>query len=249
MLPAFSPVQWLIALFAAFCIGFAKSGFPGVSLLVVLLMAQLFPPRESTGVLLPLLICGDVFSVLVFHQHAQWRHIGRMLPPTLLGVVAGFFLMQYLSASAFGPVIGGIVMLMVVLQVLRQKMSAAYAHVPHTRGFAWAMGAGSGIATMLANAAGPVMSLYFLAIQLPKYELVGTSAWFFLIVNLSKVPLSAHLNLITPSSLLLNLWLIPAVALGIVSGRLLVGLIPQRRFEQVLLVCAFLAALRLLRVW
>jgi uncharacterized membrane protein YfcA len=111
------------------------------------------------------------------------------------------------------------------------------------------MGAGSGIATMLANAAGPVMSLYFLAIQLPKYELVGTSAWFFLIVNLSKVPLSAHLNLITPSSLILNLSLIPAVALGILSGRLLVGLIPQRRFEQVLLVFAFLAALRLLWVW
>jgi uncharacterized membrane protein YfcA len=249
MLPVFSPFQWLLAVFAAFCIGFAKSGFPGVGLLTVILMARLFPPRESTGILLPLLICGDVFSVLVFHRHAQWRHIGRMLPPTLLGVGGGYFLMQYLPSAAFGPVIGGIVMLMVVLQVLRQKMSAAYAHVPHTRRFAWAMGAGSGIATMLANAAGPVMSLYFLAIQVPKYELVGTSAWFFLIVNLSKVPLSAHLNLITPASLLLNLWLVPAVALGILSGRLLVGLIPQRRFEQVLLAFAFLAGLRLLAVW
>lgn len=249
MLPDFTLFQWSLAALAGFCIGFSKSGFSGVGLLTVLLMAALFPERQSTGALLPLLICGDVLSVLVFHQHAKWALIWRMLPPTVVGILAGYWLLRVIPDGAFGPVIGGIVLLMVLLQVLRQSVPKAYDALPHTRGFAWLMGAWSGVATMLANAAGPVMSLYFLAISIPKYELVGTSAWFFLLINLLKVPLSANLGLISKSSLLLNLCLIPMVALGIFSGRSLIRRIPQKRFEQILLGLATLAALRFMRVF
>lgn len=249
MLPDFTASQWLLAGLAAFCIGFSKSGFSGVGLVTVIIMARLFPPMLSTGVLLPLLICGDILSVLVFHQHAKWPLIWRMLPPTILGIIGGYFLMQKIPTHAFGPVIGGIVLGMVILQALRLRGTALWSHVPHTRAFAWTMGAWSGLATMLANAAGPVMSLYFLAIAIPKYELVGTSAWFFLIVNLFKVPFSAHLGLISGRSLLFNASLIPCVALGIIAGRRLIRVIPQRLFEKLLLVFAAIAALRLIGVF
>ncbi|MDB6150558.1 MAG: Sulfite exporter TauE/SafE [Chthoniobacter sp.] len=246
MLPNFDVASWLLAATAAFCIGFSKSGFAGSGLLTVLIMAKLFEARESTGVLLPMLICGDVLSVLVFHQHAQWKIIWRMLPPTIFGIVAGFILMHRLSEPAFRPVIGWIVLIMVVVQSVRRWRPALFEQVPRSTSFAWTMGTASGLTTMLANAAGPVMALYFLAIRLPKYELVGTSAWFFLLINLFKVPFSVNLGLIHSSSLALNFVLIPAIAFGIFSGQRLIRIIPQSLFEAFLLIFATVSSLRLI---
>src|SRR4051812_38831632 len=116
MLPAFDFTQWLLACLAAFCIGFSKGGFPGAGLVTVIIMAHLFGAKESTGALLPMLICGDLFSVWAFHQHAKWVLIRRMLPPTAGGVIGGWVLMQWLPGDAFRPVIGWIVLTMVLLQ-------------------------------------------------------------------------------------------------------------------------------------
>jgi len=248
-MPHLSPSDWLLAVLAALCIGLSKSGFSGISLVTIIVMAHLFPPRESTGIVLPMLIFGDFCAVAAFRQHGNWKQIRRMLPPTIVGILVGFGIMHYISNQHFGPVIGSIVLTMVVLQTLRQIKPALYEHVPHTRAFAWTMGGGSGIATMLANAAGPVMSLYLLAINLPKFELIGTSAWFFLIVNLFKVPFSAQLGLIHGQSLLFNLALTPAIALGTFAGRRLITIIPQRLFETLLLIFAGLASLRLIGVF
>src|SRR3954468_11573817 len=110
MLPHFTTGQWLLAILGAFCIGFAKAGFSGAGLANVLIMAYLFGAKESTGVVLPMLICGDIMSVMAYHQHARWTTIRRMLPPTLIGIIAGWAFMHWLSAAAYGPVIGWIVL-------------------------------------------------------------------------------------------------------------------------------------------
>jgi len=246
MLPDFTLAQWLLAALAAFCIGFSKSGFPGSGLVTVIVMAHLFGARESTGALLPMLICGDILSVRVYHQHAQWPLIRRMLPPTVAGIIGAWLVMQWLPEGAFRPVIGWIVLVMAGLQALRRWRPELYAGVPHSRSFAGGMGVATGVATMLANAAGPVMGLYFLAISVPKYELVGTSAWFFLIVNVFKVPFSAQLGLIHGMTLLFNLLLIPAIAAGIWVGRKLMPLVSQSLFEALLLAFATVAAVRMI---
>lgn len=246
MLPDFTTAQWLFAILGAFCIGFAKAGFSGAGLANVLIMAWLFGAKESTGVVLPMLICGDILSVLVYHQHARWATIRRMLPPTIAGIVAGWALMHWLSAPAYGPVIGWIVLVLATLQAWRRWRPNAFEQVPHSRPFAWSMGGATGFTTMVANGAGPVMTLYFLALATPKYELVGTMAWFFLIVNVIKVPFSVDLGLIHGSSLLFNLVLIPAIAVGIFAGRRLIGLVSQELFEWLLLAFAALAALRMI---
>lgn len=246
MLPAFTPTQWLLAALAAFCIGFSKGGFPGAGLVTVITMAHLFGARESTGALLPMLICGDVFSVWAFHQHARWAVIRRMLPPTVGGVIGGWIVMQWLPGAAFRPVIGWIVFVMVLLQSARRWRPAWFGNVPHSRGFAVSMGVATGVSTMLANAAGPVMGLYFLATETPKFALVGTSAWFFLIVNVFKVPFSAQLGLIHGMTLTFNLLLVPMIALGIFTGRRLIALVPQALFEALLLAFAAVASLRMI---
>lgn len=246
MLPPFTPTQWSLAVLGAFCIGFAKSGFPGAGLVNVVIMAQLFGAKDSTGVVLPMLICGDIFSVVVFHQHARWATIWRMLPPTLAGIVAGWGLMHWLTNAAYGPVIGWIVLVLAGLQAWRRWRPGMFEHVPHSRPFGWTMGGACGFTTMVANGAGPVMTLYFLALNTAKFELVGTMAWFFLIVNLIKVPFSVDLGLIHGSSLLFNVVLIPAIAAGIFTGQRLIKRVPQQLFETLLLVFAVIASLRMI---
>lgn len=248
-LPDLTPVQWVFAVISALCIGVSKSGFPGISLVNVMLMAKVFPPRESTGLVLPLLICGDVLAVFTFKRHANWHHIRRTLPIALAGVVVGALLMKSIDDVAFKHIIGVIILCMVALQTVNRLWPAAFEPYLQTRGFAWLMGSSSGVATMVANAAGPLMTLYLLAVGLPKLEFVGTSAWFFLVINVFKVPFSIWLDLIHGGSLLLDLVLVPGVVVGLFAGRRLVDMIPQRPFEIVLLVFTAAFALHFLGVF
>jgi len=246
MLPEFNVSQWALAGIAAVGIGVSKSGLPGISLLHVVLFAQLFPGITSTGVVLPMLIAGDLGAVWLFRRHAQWPHVWRTLPPALAGVVAGWWLMGRLPATLFGPIIGGIVLALAGVQLLRDLKPGIFHEVPHSRSFAWIMGFIAGVTTMLANAAGPVMGLYLLAVALPKDAFVGTSAWFFLLINLLKVPFSAQLGLISPESLAFNALLIPPIFAGLFLGKSFISRIPQRWFDILVLAFAVAAAFKLL---
>lgn len=245
-LPPLTPGQWCLAAVAALCVGLAKGGFSGFGMLTVLLIAWVMPAYESTGAVLPLLICGDIFAVAIYRRHAQWVFIRRMLPPAFVGICIGYWLMPLIPKDHFRPFIGVVVFVMVVLQYIRQFRPAAFESVPNTRWFGISMGVWSGITTMMANAAGPVMALYFLAIGLPKYELVGTGAWFFMIVNIVKLPFSHHLGLVNKETLAFNLVLCPLVVVGIFLGRFLIQRVPQKLFEQILLFSSAAAALRLI---
>jgi len=243
-----TPTQWILAGFAAISVGISKSGFGGVGILTVALMAALMSghERESTGVVLPLLITGDLLATRAFRGHVRWPVLIRLLPPAMIGVCIGFFWMRGLSNTGFKPMIGWIVLALAALQFFRQIQPGIFQTIPHRRDFAWAVGITAGITTMLANAAGPIMALYFLAVQLPKLEFVATAAWYFLIVNLFKVPFSANLGFIRPESLLFNAALIPLVALGIASGRFFLHRLDQKLFEQLLLGLIGLTALHLI---
>ncbi len=247
-LPHLSPTQWLLAVVAAVGIGMSKSGLAGMSLVQVLILAFLFGARESTGVLLPMLIVGDICAVSIFHQHARWSYVRRMLPPACLGVVIAAIAMRWLNEAVYRPIIGVIILSLTVLQVMRSVRPAWFSHVPHTTWFTWTIGLIAGGATMLANAAGPIFTIYCLAVALPKFELVGTSAWFFFIINSFKVPFSVALGLIHGRTLLLNAILTPAILSGIFIGRWLTAHIPQRLFDGLLLAFAFVAALRLVGI-
>lgn len=246
MLPDFTAGQWCLAFIAAVGIGISKSGLPGISLLHVVIFAQLFPALQSTGVVLPMLIAGDVGAVCLFRRHAQWRHVLRTLPPAVFGVIIGWGIMARLPDARFGPVIGTVVLTLALLQALRDWRANLWQGIPHTRAFAWSMGFVAGVTTMLANAAGPVMSLYLLAVALPKQEFVGTAAWFFLLINVIKVPFSLQLGLITPNTLLFNAMLIPVIVLGLLLGKWVVTRLPQRGFDSLILLFAIVAAVRLL---
>lgn len=245
-MPHLSGWEWIIAVTGAICAGLSKGGFSGLGLIAVILYASIFGARDSTGIVLPLLIIGDVGAVTIFRQHARWDHIRRTLPLSAAGVVIGTLIMMRLDNASFRPLLGGVILVLTVLQLIRLRWPDIYGAVPHARPVAWSLGLIAGITTMVANAAGPLVALYYVAVGLPKMEVVGTLAWFFLIINIFKVPFSAWLGVIHGSSLALDAVLLPAVMFGLLSGRWLIGRISQRVFDSVLLAFAALAALRLI---
>ena len=238
--------DWLLLAIAAFGIGITKSGFSGVSMVHVYLFASVFGARDSTGIVLPMLIAGDVFAMSVYGKRAHWVYVRRMMPPTLIGVVAGWLLMFRLPEVYYRPLIGFIILGLTSLQILRLWKEEWFADVPHSAWFAWSMGILVGLTTMLANAAGPVFGLYLLAIGLPKLEFVGTAAWFFLILNIVKIPFSWSLGLIRLDTLALNAMLIPLIGLGLWVGSLVIRKIPQRLFDSIILILTGAASIRML---
>ena len=247
----------MLAALASLGVGVSKAGFPGMALLHVMIFAFLFGARDSTGIVLPMLIVGDLGAIGGFYPHTRWDHLRRTLPAACVGVFVGTFLMRYLSDTAFAPVLGWIILSLVVLHVRQaavEKRSGGFSqsvpeNPPDLFSTAVPLGLLTGVTTMLANAGGPVLTLYLLGRKVPKLELTATIAWFFFVLNLFKVPFSVGLGLIRPDTLALNAVLVPGIAIGLLFGRWLVHRVPQRLFNQLLLAFAALAAIRLIGVF
>lgn len=244
--PELSPTHWTLAIVAGLCCGIAKAGLAGVGMMTVLLMAEIFPGKLSSGVVLPMLIFADCMAGLIYRQEILWPRIRALFWPIMAGIVAGWAVLWYLPDAAFKPLIGGMVLLMLLLQLLRSRAPLLTGNLAGSTAFTWTGGLLTGLSTMIANAAGPIATIYLLILGLPKREFIATMAWLFLLVNLVKVPFSMHLGLISGGSLTLNLLLVPTVLLGLAVGRAAVMRLPQRPFQIIVLIFAALAAVRLL---
>jgi hypothetical protein len=237
---------WMVVASCAAMVGISKTGIPGVGILVVPLMAAILPARSSTGVLLGILILGDLFAATYYRHNAQWGHILRLLPAAFAGIVAGYFGLKVVTDQQLKPIIAGIVLAMLAVNYWRTRPASEDTQVPAQWWFAAGLGFLAGVTTMMANAAGPVMIVYLLAMKLPKIEFVGTAAWFFFVVNWLKVPFSARLELMTAESLKLDLLMLPFVAGGAAAGILVLKRMPQRAFNIVMQILAAAAAIKIL---
>ena len=268
LVPTLSPASWALVIAAALIVGFAKTALPGAGTIAVGLFALAMPAKESTAALLLLLIVGDMMALWVYRREPDWRTLVRLLPSAMIGVVIGVFYFARVDGDGVRLTIGVILLVLVIVTVGRRQLAqrrdasgAAGDRLPPTRAAAagsrpgaaaTAQGIGYGLlggfTTMVANAAGPVMSLYFYAMRMPVLTFLGTSAWYFAIVNLFKVPFSAGLGLITRDTLVMDVMLIPAVFLGAYAGTKVARRIPQKVFENLVLVLTVAAAIGLLVV-
>lgn len=251
---ALEPWQWALGAGCAFLNGVAKTGVPGLGILVVPLMLYVVTdPRISPGVVLPLLCLADLFAVLYYRRHAQWDRVVRLVPGVGLGLLLGMgglwaFDHWRMPDDLLTKAIGAIVLAMIIVQVVRKRMGeqAGEQVAPSASPVRAAVfGAATGFATYIANAAGPVMNLYLLSMALPKSEFMGTGAWFFFIINLVKVPQFAVQGRITLDTLWIDLLLAPAVIIGALAGRWLFARIPQALFERIILALAVVATVAL----
>ncbi|MGW0940622.1 sulfite exporter TauE/SafE family protein [Streptomyces sp. NPDC002666] len=247
---------WQLAALAAATalVGFSKTAVSGANTISLAVFAAVLPARESTGVLLPILIAGDVLAVLTYRRHAHWPTLLRLFPAVAVGVVAGTLFMMWAGDAAVRTSIGAILIFMAGVTVWRRRTANAAEEpaagggppTPAERLKARSYGVLGGFTTMVANAGGPVMSLYLLSAGFRKLGFLGTSAWFFLIVNTSKVPFSVGLGLIDAQSLLLDACLLLFVLPGAWIGRKCVDRINQRLFERLVIAATVLGGLQLL---
>jgi len=237
---------WVVAALCAVMVGISKTGIPGFGIVFVPLMAMVMPARQSTGAILGMLILADIFAVGYYRRAAMWGYLIRLIPATLVGIVAGYFVMKIISDAQLKPIIGVIVLGMLAVNWRRNRNGKGDEDVPTQWWFAEVMGFLAGLTTMMANAAGPVMIVYLLAMRLPKVEFIGTSAWFFFIVNWLKVPFSVQLGLVTAESIRMDLLMLPFIIIGAVLGIVALKKMPQRVFEITIQVLAAAAAIKLL---
>jgi uncharacterized membrane protein YfcA len=259
---------WALLALGAFCVGISKTGVPGIGILNVAIFAIVLPSaRHSVGVVLPILISADIIAVALYRRRAVWHHLWRLFPWAIAGIFIGFFAMPYLDDKQVARLLGVILLTLVGLTFVRKAMEkraaclaanaeAAQAEAPvetldekvqHTSPiFTGIMGIAGGFTTMVGNAAGPIMTLYLLAMRLPKMEFIGTGAWYFLLLNIFKVPFMTKLGWIDGPSLALSARLAPCAVIGALCGRAIVPHIKQEWFEFTALALTVIAALRLL---
>lgn len=226
-------------------IGMSKTGLSGVGLMVVPILANAFGGRPSVGLLLPILIFADVFAVTWYNRHAEWKYVLRLLPWAFAGILSAALLGRAISDDNFNRLLAGIVILGIGILIWRDLRPKSV-QVPSSWWFAASLGLLGGFSTMIGNAAGPVMALYLLSMRLPKNRYIGTGAWFFFIVNLSKVPL--HIwswKTIDLHSFMIDVALIPAIAGGAFLGIWVVRLLPEKVFRVIVIATTLLSAILL----
>jgi uncharacterized protein len=245
-MPELTAYVWAAIAGCALLVGVSKTGIPGIGILAIPFMASLLPPKSSTAVLLQFLIVGDIGAVLLYHRHARWRLVLRPLPWALLGIAVGTATMRVASDLQMQRLIGAIVVAMVLVHIWASRRPRDERNVPHHWLFAGIMGLLGGFTTMVGNAAGPVMTIYLLAMRLPKNEFLGTGAWFFMIVNWTKVPFQCAAGNMSLDMVRESAVFFPLVVAGALFGFFVARRIPERAFTWIALGLAALGGLKLL---
>ena len=259
---------WVLLLVGALLVGLSKTALPGVTTIAVAMFAQVLPAKESTGVMLLLLLTGDLPAIWTYRRDADAAMLRRLVPAVVVGVLLGALFLRMASDDLMRRVIGWLLIILIVVTLAQRGSGRRRGRGPENRatsaGASPADGTGSasragsspiarmvygalaGFSTMVANAGGPVTSLYFLACRYPVKAFLGTTAWFFFLVNLTKLPFSIALGIIHPSAVALVAALIPAVLVGALAGRLLADRMPQRVFDPIVMILTIVAALPLI---
>lgn len=269
-------IGWVVLVICSFIVGLTKTGLPGLITLAIAGFASVLPAKASTSALLLVLIIGDLFAVLVYRKHTNWRVLLRLLPAVAVGIAIGAVFLGVSNDAWVQKGIAVILLLLVGFTLWQRRYGSPVGEQAeqqtrlHTEEQAWQQsdeqlpgetqqplklraritrviyGALSGFTTMIANAGGPVISLYFLAARFQVLMFLGTAAWFFAVVNLSKVPVAIGLGILTFDTLALALLLSPAVVLGAILGRIIALRIHQALFDAVVIAGTVLGSLYLL---
>ena len=223
----------------------AKTGIAGVGMLIVPILATIFGGKSSAGILLPMLSMAEIFAVAYYHRHAEWKYVLKLMPSTVVGVLVGLFIGNMINDEQFKHLMAIIILVGLGIMVWRERKKSVEA-IPHNWLFSSIAGLLGGFSTMIGNAAGPVMSIYFLSMMLPKNSFIGTGAWFFLIINLFKIPF--HITIwktIDLNTFTLDLAMFPAIMIGAFLGIKLVKIIPEKPYRIFIIVSTALAAVKL----
>ncbi|MES2623753.1 MAG: sulfite exporter TauE/SafE family protein [Pseudomonadota bacterium] len=238
------PDSLLFLAFIALFTGFIKAGMPSVGALLSATVALVFPPRDALGITLTYLLIGDTVAVSLYWRLAHWQELKKMIVPVVVGIIAGGFLLSSLDNTSLGLAIGIMVLLLVLMEPLRPQLTRwAFAHPGTARNTSGAL---AGLATTIGNASGPILSIYFLVLNLDKRAFIGTGSIFFLFVNVAKLPIFINQDIFHVQYMASIAATAPLVFIGAIGGKKFIEWIPQIWFNRVVLFFTAVAAVWLI---
>ncbi len=237
---------WVITAFCAFVTGLSKAGLKGFAMINIPIMAHLYGGMASVGILLPFLIFGDAFALIYYRRNAQWKHIRRLLPWALAGIVIATLVGKYINDEQFRISIAISILVCLAIIVYRD-ISGKKELMTNNKWFNNSLGLSGGFATMIGNAAGPIFNLYLMSMRLPKNVFIGTSAYFYFILNTTKLPIHVfYWHSISLKTVQLNFILLPILILGAFAGKKIVKYIPEKAYRIFVIGAIALSAVVLL---
>jgi len=240
-----SVLGWILAILGSFLLGVAKGGIKGLGAIISIMLALVFGSKASTGIVMPLLICGDIFAVIYYNRHTRWFYLRRLMPWVVIGVLIGVWYGKDLAENQFK--IGMAIIILVSAVFMGFTESNKSIQIPDNKIFAAIMGSLSGFSTMVGNLAGPFSELYFLAVRVPKEIFIGTAAWLFFMTNIFKLPFHIWVwKTIHMDSLFVDLILLPPLIVGLIAGIKLVKVINQKQFRMLIIILTGLGAILIL---
>jgi len=237
--------QVIVLCCAAVIIGIGKTGMPGLGILPVVALAIFFPAGFSTGLQLVMLCTADVMAMVYYRRKGNWKIVLRLIPFALAGIALGSLLLNRVDDAALTKIIGILILSLAVLNFIRIHYLKTES-IPSSIWFSFGVGLAAGFTTQVANAAGPIMALYLLAMRLPKEEYMGTAVWYFLILNWIKLPIFMWEGRVTADSFHVLLAMIPFLLTGAVLGILFIKKAPQKLFERIVEIIIILSSLKLI---
>jgi uncharacterized protein len=235
-----SPFQWTVAILSAVFVGVGKSGLNSISIITVTTFAWVFGSKISTGILLPMLIVGDVLAVLYYKRTVHWQSFWRLLPWVIFGILVAVWVGKDLDETVFKTLMASIVLITVIgLFWLEYRPLKQVSH-----GFSAVLGMATGFTTMVGNQANGFSTVYFMSMRFSKNQFIGTNAWLFLFINIFKLPFHIFSwQTINSESLSINLCLVPFLIVGFYLGRVIVKKIDEKQYRQIILWLTAAAAL------
>lgn len=242
---------WMIVGFAVLLIGITKSGFgAGLGLMVVPLTAlamENIPERgteAALGLLLPLLILGDIVALYQYRKLFSAENVKRLLPGTILGViVGGLILWSFRQAQ---DLVGPLLLTAIGLECIGLVGLHWWLAVRGVRARllreplrARVTGCFSGVSSTLAHAAGPIITMYILPLRLDRRVFVGTCAVYFFLLNTSKLPAYWLSGQFQNAELTLSLRFAPLVLLGALFGVWINRRLSDQLFSRIVYVVTF----------
>ena len=215
-----------------FTIGLAKGGFNAIGALTTPILSLVLPVSLAVGVLLPMLLVGDAFAVYSYWREWDWPLLRRMLPAAFVGALVGTWLLAVMTPNALRLALAVFVLLLVAYKFASDRITRL-AYQP--RGWhAPATGVLAGIASGMFNTGGPPFNAYLLLQKMPPRTFIATTALFFALVNLLKVPGFLITGVLDVPLLLSLWWVLLFIPLGLAAARWLVSRVNQRAFEWII---------------
>jgi len=237
--------MWLVGFAAIIILGISKGGVKGISPILITMLVFVYGGRDSTGVLMPLLIVADLMAITYYRKDVQWKYLIKLMPAMLVGVLIGTLVGKELSEVLFKQCMVAIILISVVILLYWERNPPE--KIPDNWFFSSALGLAAGVTTMIGNLAGPFANIYFLSMRLPKNAFIGTTAWLFFMINLVKLPLHIWVwETVNYDSIKQSVSLVPALFIGFLIGVSLVKLIKDKNYRKMIILITGIGALILL---